>query len=92
MIGDFRRGLDPPSYYEMRVTCLKKEVDYTKVLLKDYKKEWKKTGCTLMSDGWSDRKNRSICNFLVNSPKGTIFLASIDTSEISKTKKKYLLC
>nr|GEX72165.1 SCAN domain-containing protein [Tanacetum cinerariifolium] len=41
-----------------------------------------------MSDGWSDRKNRSICNFLVNIPKGTIFLASIDTSDISKTKEK----
>ncbi|GJX03104.1 zf-BED domain-containing protein [Tanacetum coccineum] len=88
MVGDYGRGLDPPSYHEMRVTYLQKEVDYTKALLEDYKNEWKKTGCTLMSDGWSDRKNRSICNFLVNSPKGTIFLASIDTSEISKTKEK----
>nr|GEU74480.1 hypothetical protein [Tanacetum cinerariifolium] len=87
MVCDFGRGLDPPSYHEMRVTYLKKEVDYTKALLEGYKKEWKKTGCTLMSDGWSDRKNRSICNFLVNSPKGIIFLASIDTSEISKTKE-----
>ncbi|GJX93722.1 SCAN domain-containing protein [Tanacetum coccineum] len=32
--------------------------------------------------------NRSICNFLINSPKGTIFLALIDTSDISKTKEK----
>ena len=40
-----------------------------------------------MSDGWSDINNRSICNFLVNSPKGTIFLASTDTSNIIKTKK-----
>ncbi|KAJ9541484.1 hypothetical protein OSB04_027990 [Centaurea solstitialis] len=64
------RGLDPPSYHEMKVTCLKKEVDYTKALLDKYKQEWKKTGCTLMSDGWTDRKHRSICNFLVNSPKG----------------------
>ncbi|GJZ27990.1 zf-BED domain-containing protein [Tanacetum coccineum] len=88
MIGEYRRGLDPPSYHEIRVTFLKKEVDYTKSLLEEYKNEWKKTGCTLMSDGWSDRKNRSICNFLVNNPKGTIFLASIDTSDISKTKEK----
>ncbi|GJU77250.1 zf-BED domain-containing protein [Tanacetum coccineum] len=42
MVGDFGRGLDPPSYHEMRVTYLKKEVDYTKALLEDYKKEWKK--------------------------------------------------
>ncbi|KAJ9561078.1 hypothetical protein OSB04_006238 [Centaurea solstitialis] len=88
MIGDFGRGLDPPSYHEMRVTCLKKEFDYTKALLEEYKQEWKKTGCTLMSDEWTDRKHQCICNFLVNSPKGTIFLASIDASDIVKTKEK----
>lgn len=87
MVGEYGRGLNPPSFDEIRVPLLKKEVDYTRSLLEAYKKEWKKTGCTLMSDGWSDRKNRSICNFLVNSPKGTIFLASFDTSDIIKTKE-----
>ncbi|XP_028088338.1 uncharacterized protein LOC114288921 [Camellia sinensis] len=48
----------------------------------------KKTGCTIMSDGWSDRKRRSICNFLVNRPNGTIFLSSLDTSDISKAGEK----
>ncbi|GKA96869.1 mutator type transposase [Tanacetum coccineum] len=91
MIGGYGRGLDTPSYHEMRVTFLKKEVDYTKSLLEEYKNEWKKTGCTLMSDGWSDRKNRSICNFYVNNPKGTIFLTSIDTSYISKTKDVFTM-
>ncbi|KAF7832439.1 zf-BED domain-containing protein/DUF659 domain-containing protein/Dimer_Tnp_hAT domain-containing protein [Senna tora] len=41
-----------------------------------------------MSDGWTDRKRRSICNFLVNSPKGTVFMYSLDTSDISKTTDK----
>ncbi|XP_016177771.1 uncharacterized protein LOC107620063 [Arachis ipaensis] len=41
-----------------------------------------------MSDGWTDKKRRSICNFLVNSPKGTFFLYSLDTSDISKTTDK----
>lgn len=41
-----------------------------------------------MSDGWTDKKRRSICNFLVNSPKGTVFLTSIDTSDFSKTADK----
>ncbi|XP_055961848.1 uncharacterized protein LOC126681648 [Mercurialis annua] len=45
-----------------------------------YKKEWKKTGCTLMSDGWTDKKSRSLTNFLVNSPSGTVFLKAINTS------------
>ena len=34
------------------------------------------------------KKRRSICNFLVNSPKGMVFLYSLDTSDISKTTDK----
>jgi len=41
-----------------------------------------------MSDGWIDKKRRSICNFLVNSPKGTVFLYSLDTFDISKIADK----
>ena len=41
-----------------------------------------------MFDGWTDKKRRSICNFLVSSPKGTIFLYSLDTYDISKTTDK----
>lgn len=33
-------------------------------------------------------KKRSICKFMVNSPKGTVFLYSLDTSDVSKTKEK----
>jgi len=41
-----------------------------------------------MSDGWTDKKRRSIFNFLVNSPKGTVLLYLLDTSDISKTTEK----
>lgn len=40
--------------------------------------EWSKTGCTLMSDGWTDARGRSITNFFVNSPKGILFIKSMD--------------
>ncbi|WOL07485.1 hypothetical protein Cni_G16227 [Canna indica] len=43
-----------------------------------------------MYDGWTDRKRRSICNFLVNNPKEFFFLYSLDTSDISKTTDKIL--
>ena len=87
-IGEYGRGLKPSSYHEARVTFLKKEVDNVNLILEKYKKEWKKMGCTLMSDGWLDKKNRSLTNFLVNSPSGTIFLKSIDTSNMIKDAKK----
>lgn len=45
-------------------------------------------GCTLMSDGWSDKKNKRLTDFLANSPSGTIFLKSIDTSNMIKDAKK----
>ena len=67
---------------------MKKEVDFTQQMLDEYKGEWTKTGCSIISDGGSDKKRRFICNFLVNSPKGTIFLYSIDTFDISKTAEK----
>lgn len=41
-----------------------------------------------MSVGWTDKKNM-ICNFMVNSPKRTIFLYSLDTSNIYKTTNKF---
>ena len=41
-----------------------------------------------MTDGWTDKKRKTIINFLVNSPKGTVFLKSIDASAISKTAEK----
>ena len=33
-----------------------------------------------MSDGWTDQRNRTIINFLVACPKGTMFLKSVDVS------------
>ncbi|XP_050263870.1 uncharacterized protein LOC126708093 [Quercus robur] len=83
-VANYGKGLKLPTYHETRLTFLKKEVENMHFTLDKYKNEWKKTGCTLMSDGWTDNRERSITNFLVNSPKGTVFLKSIDTSNISK--------
>lgn len=87
-IGRFGIGYKPPSYHDIRGKLLKKAVAQTDDMLQEFKEEWKRTGCTIMSDGWTDKKRRSICNFLVNSPKGTVFLYSLDTSDISKTTEK----
>ncbi|XP_052727463.1 uncharacterized protein LOC108329753 [Vigna angularis] len=88
MIGKYEVGYKSPSYHDIREKLLKQAVKKTDANLEEYKEEWKKTGCTIMSDGWTDRKRRFICNFLVNSPRGTVFLYSLDTSDISKTADK----
>ena len=41
-----------------------------------------------MSDGWTDIKERSLVNFLVNYSRGTMFMKPIDASSMVKTGEK----
>ena len=46
-----------------------------------------------MSDGWKDEvAKKDIINFLVNSPKGSVFLRSIDASKFMKTVETLFKC
>jgi hypothetical protein len=47
-------------------------------------KTWKTTRCTVMSNGWTDGKGKSILNFLVNCPKQTMFIKSVDARAYTK--------
>ena len=87
-IGNYGPNLKVPSYHEMRVPLLKKEVEYTKSLMTCNVEERVKFGCSIMSDGWSDRKNRGLINFLVNTPSGSMFVRSVDASSFSKTAER----
>ncbi|XP_057984537.1 uncharacterized protein LOC131169338 [Hevea brasiliensis] len=84
-IGNYGREMKPPSFHEVRVRLLNKEVQIINDLLESHREEWKNYGCTLMCDGWTDRKGRTLINFLANSPKGSVFIKSVDASDESKT-------
>ena len=60
---------------------MKNEVERVQEYLIEFKNSWTKTGCTIMSDGWTDARGRTILNFLVACPKGTMFLRSMDASD-----------
>ncbi|CAI0443975.1 unnamed protein product [Linum tenue] len=81
-------GFKPPSYHELRETFMKEEIKVVEEKLEIFKDEWKTMGCTIMSDGWTDRKRRCLCNFLANSPRGIVFIESVDTSDFPKTASK----
>ncbi|RVW36765.1 hypothetical protein CK203_101561 [Vitis vinifera] len=87
-IGQYGVGMKGPTFHEVRVTNLKKELALTKDLMKDHMVEWGKNGCSIMLDGWTDRKERTLVNFLVNCSKGTMFMQSIDASSMIKTGEK----
>ena len=86
-IGQCGPHLPIPSYHDIRVSLLKKEVEYTENLMKGHTKHWVKYGCTIMFD--VDQKQRCIINFFVNSQVGTMFLKSVDGSNFVKTDEKF---
>jgi len=68
LVSNCGRGFKPPLYHKIRVKYLKEEVRTIKRCLEVHRTAWKKTRCTIMTDGWTDKKRRTILNFLVNNP------------------------
>jgi hypothetical protein len=65
-------------------------MDYTNDLLKGKKKEWAKHVCSIMLDGWTNRRNRSIINFIINCSLGFMFIESIDGSSFENPVRRHL--
>ncbi|KAJ9544552.1 LOW QUALITY PROTEIN: hypothetical protein OSB04_024259 [Centaurea solstitialis] len=84
-IAEYGIDLKLPSYHEARVPMLKLEKEHTKKLLKENELKKKTFGCSLMADGWRDWKGRALINFLVNTPRGSMFIESVDASSYSHT-------
>eukprot|EP01018_Ginkgo_biloba_P031178 Gb_27924 [translate_table: standard] len=42
--------------------------------------EWPKVGCSIIMDGWTDRRNRPLLNIIVSCPIGPYFMRVIDCS------------
>jgi hypothetical protein len=61
-------GYKRPNLHVIRGYYLAKGVDEVKIYVETYREIWKKTGCTLMVDGWTDQKRRTLINFLVYCP------------------------
>nr|XP_034570652.1 uncharacterized protein LOC117835402 [Setaria viridis] len=78
-------GYKGPNFNSLRGPLLAKCVEETRNFVDGFRKTWRQTGCTIMADGWTDRKRRTLINFLVYCPKGTIFLKSVDATKSSKT-------
>ncbi|CAL5365059.1 unnamed protein product [Camellia sinensis] len=87
-IGQYGPCMKPLTYHEVRVTQLKKEVKHTEDLMKYHKEDCAKYGCSIMTDGWTDKRGRTLISFLVNCLRGTVFVESVDASSYSKDGQK----
>ncbi|XP_020680610.1 uncharacterized protein LOC110098209 [Dendrobium catenatum] len=77
-------GYKLPSYHRLRVNLLWDAKEECKLLIESYRKIWKETGCTLITDGWTDIRNMTLINFLIYCPRGVSFLKSVDASDVIK--------
>jgi hypothetical protein len=78
--AQYGTGYVPPSIHEVKEPLLAECVKDVTNLRAHHELAWKTYGCTLMSDGWTDRRGHHLINFLVNSPEGTYFLEYVDAS------------
>ena len=56
--------------------------------MKDHNVAWMKYGVSIMSNGWTNKRNQTLMNFLVNCLVRTMFMESIDDSSFRKTGEK----
>ncbi|RDY10418.1 hypothetical protein CR513_05051, partial [Mucuna pruriens] len=81
IIGNYGPHLKPPSYHELRVSLLKRVRIY---------KRFVKGPLGGTNEIWmlnhTNRKKRTLINFLVNCSLGTMFVKSIDVFEFMKTE------
>uniref|UniRef100_A0A6N2KJG0 BED-type domain-containing protein n=1 Tax=Salix viminalis TaxID=40686 RepID=A0A6N2KJG0_SALVM len=83
-------GFKGPSFHDLRGPLLKDVVHNVHEYILSIKADWRVYGCSIMADGWTNRKNAPIVNFLAYSPRGTVFLKSVDTSGLRKDKETLL--
>ena len=87
MMAGFGKGYVPPSSETLKTTILKRSKEIVTNNLQKIKDSWKETGCTILSDGWSDMNHRPLINVLVSCPKGVLFLKVVDASRNKKTSE-----
>ncbi|KAF7807935.1 uncharacterized protein G2W53_040096 [Senna tora] len=83
-------GVKFPTPYEISDLYLESEFQSMKEWIDRMKMIWQEKGVTIMCDGWTNSINHMhIMNFLVYCSRGTIFLKSIDASDVSSRNTDY---
>ncbi|KAL6316864.1 hypothetical protein AAG906_022582 [Vitis piasezkii] len=77
-------GYKGTNYHKLRVNLLKDTKKEVQLLVDFYRAIWAKVGCTIMGDGWTYNRQRTLINFLVYYLEGISFVKSIDASTIFK--------
>lgn len=75
-------GLESFSYHDILSWILRKSLEEIGLQLDFYKSTWSRTGCSVLADEWTTDTGKTLINFLVYCPEGTMFLKSVDATHI----------
>lgn len=84
-IGEFGPDYVPPPSETLRTTLLEKEKMIVDAACASTKASWKKNGVSLIVDGWSDTRRRSIHGVVAYSRGEMYFIDSHDASSTGKS-------
>lgn len=71
-----------PSYHDLRSWVLKASVQEVRNDIDQCSSTWARSGCSVLVDEWITGKGKTLINFLVYCPEGTMFLRSVDASSL----------
>lgn len=83
-------GYKMPTYHSLMGKLLDRSVQNAEEYVEELRKSWEVTGCSVLVDRWMDRTGSVVINFFVYCTKGTMFLKSVDLSEISESPEGLL--
>ena len=86
-IGQYGEDLPGPIAYEMGGPFLQKRKKTVEESFKADRQSWELTGCTIMTDAWTDIRARGVMNLIVHSAYGVVFIDSVDCSAVKKDGK-----
>ncbi|MCL7022549.1 hypothetical protein MKW94_010601 [Papaver nudicaule] len=81
LVGGGSAAYKVPSYDDLQGWIREEELKAMREHVREVVCSWRSTGCSILLDGWTDEKGRSMIHFVVDSPRGPIFMKSADFSD-----------
>eukprot|EP01018_Ginkgo_biloba_P021222 Gb_34314 [translate_table: standard] len=77
-INDSPKGYKIPSFKKVQTILLIKEKSLVEKTIEPIRAFYRKTSVSIIFDGWTDARNKSLINVIDVCPKGSIFLNVVD--------------
>eukprot|EP01018_Ginkgo_biloba_P006167 Gb_33743 [translate_table: standard] len=77
-INDGPKGYKTPSFEKVWTTLLTKKKSLVEQSIEPIRASWWTTGVSIISDGWTDARNKPLISVIVVCPKGSMFLNAVD--------------